>query len=42
MIDGEDVLRRRSTLDMVFESGKLDSRISDRAHGDGYSMGLVA
>ena len=41
-LDGEDVLRRRSTLNVVFESGKLGSRISVEAHGDGYSMGLVA
>ena len=42
ILDGEDVLRCRSTLDPVFESGKLGSRISGGAHGDGYSMGLVA
>jgi hypothetical protein len=41
ILDGEDVLQRRSTLDAMFESGKLGSRISSRAHGDGYSMGLV-
>ena len=41
-LDGEDVLRHRSSLDVVFESGKLGSRISGGAHGDGYSMGLVA
>jgi hypothetical protein len=42
ILDGEDVLRRRSTLDAMFESGKPGSRISGGAHGDGYSMGLVA
>ena len=38
ILDGEDVLRHRSTLDVVFESGKLGSRISSGAHG---SSGLV-
>jgi hypothetical protein len=42
ILDGEDVLQHRSTLDTVFESGKLGSRISSGAHGNGYSMGLVA
>ena len=42
ILDGEDVLQRRSTLDAVFECGKLGSRISDGVHGNGYSTGLVA
>ena len=42
IIDSEEFLRRRSRLDVVFESGKLGIRISGGAHGDGYSMGLVA
>ena len=36
------ILHLISTLDTVFESGKLGSRIFDGAHGVGYSMGLVA
>ena len=42
ILDSEYVLQRHSTLDMVFESGKLGSRISSGAHDNGYSKGLVA
>ena len=42
ILDGEEFLQRRSQLDAVFESGKLGIRISGGAHGNGYSMGLVA
>ena len=42
ILDGEEFLSRRSRLDLVFERGKLGIRIFGGAHGDGYSMGLVA
>ena len=42
ILDGEEFLPRCSRLDVVFGSGKLDIRIFDGGHGDGYSMGLVA